>query len=332
MRRDCPSLLAALAVSILVNILLRSQSAYWPRAGAATALLCAPIIAGVGWLFSRAWHYEHGVILRTIFIILLFSSSALEMLHFWNLAQRLYPGSLSMTAVCLMTLLPILYLRRISSISQTAHVILCFLVLATIFMVLTVLPRLKITNLQMVSLQATDFSTAAKEQLTLYPEYLLPALLPVQGKKSRQPLLRIALLALWSDVGIHMVLELFYGAAMPLRVDPLHAVARCGALSIFNRLESLQLILWIMAITLKLALYLYAICQLMEKLPPENVPVSLDRYLLYAGALWLVCALLQKIDISEAMQIRSNLIWGFVLMTAIGGAAAWVCQKIRHCS
>ena len=27
---------------------------------------------------------------------------------------------------------------------------------------------------------------------------------------------------------IHAMLELFYGAAMPLRADPVHAAARCG--------------------------------------------------------------------------------------------------------
>ena len=64
-------------------------------------------------------------------------------------------------------------------------------------------------------------------------------------------------------MGIHLVLELFYGAAMPLRVDPLHAAARCGALSIFNRLEWLQFILWVMAVTVKLALYLYALVRLL---------------------------------------------------------------------
>ena len=31
MKRECPSLFAALLVSLLVNVLLRSQTAYWPR-------------------------------------------------------------------------------------------------------------------------------------------------------------------------------------------------------------------------------------------------------------------------------------------------------------
>lgn len=329
MKRDCPSLLAALTASLLVNVLLRSQSAYWPRAGGATALLCAPALAVTGWLFAKAWRCGANPLLRVLFAALLFYTSALELLHFWDLAHRLYPGSLSMTAVCLVTLLPVIYLRRVSAISQTAHVVLCLLFLASGFMLLTVLSRLHITNLQPVALQAGDFAAAAREQLTLYPEYLLPALWPRQQKQPRHPLLRLAALGLWFDVGIHWVLELFYGAAMPSRVDPIHAVARCGALSVFNRLESLQLILWVMAITVKLALYLYAICLLLDNGSRRGTSVRLQNFPLYFGGLWLLCALLQKTDIQAAMQNRSLLTWGFVILTGMGGAAVWLCRKIK---
>lgn len=331
MKRDCPSLLAALTVGVLVNVLLRSQSAYWPRAGAATALFCVPVLASAGWIFTRAWRGADSPALRLVFAALLFYTSALEILNFRDLAQRLYPGMLSMTAICLMTLLPVVYLRRVSAISQTAHVVLCLLLLATGFMLLTVLPRLHITNLQMVPLQTDDFITAAKEQLTLYPEYLLPALLPASKSRHRHSLLHLAGAALWFDVGMHLVLELFYGAAMPTRIDPIHAAARCGALSVFNRLESLQLILWIMAITLKLALYLYAICLLLRKGESKGLSISLRNFPLYLGFLWLLCALLQKIDVQTAMQQRSAFTWGLVLLAGMGGAAAWLCKRLKHC-
>ena len=72
----------------------------------------------------------------------------------------------------LMLLLPGVYLRRVSAISQTAHVVLCLLLLASGFMLLTVLPRLRVTNLQTFALQpgevgdfliqlARDFEQAA---------------------------------------------------------------------------------------------------------------------------------------------------------------------------
>ena len=113
MKRDCPSLLAVLTVSLLVNIFLRSQSAYWPRAGAATALVCVPLLAGVGYCFSAAWRCGTSSLARIGFAILLLGTSALELLQFWQMFQRLYPGAASLTAVCLTVLLPVLYLRRV---------------------------------------------------------------------------------------------------------------------------------------------------------------------------------------------------------------------------
>lgn len=194
------------------------------------------------------------------------------------------------------------------------------------------LPRLQLTNLQNVPLQISDFTAAAKEQLTLYPEYILPALWPQKEKKPRHPLLRLASLAIGFDVGVHFLLELFYGAAMPTRIDPVHAVARCGALSVFNRLESLQLILWVMAITLKLALYLYAICLLLDREGTRGTSVRLEHFPLYFAGIWMLCALLRRIDVQEAMQMRSVLTWGFALLVGMGGVAAWMCRKIRRCS
>mgnify|MGYP001623841166 CR=1 FL=1 len=304
MKRDCPSLLAVLTVSLLVNIFLRSQSAYWPRAGAATALVCVPLLAGVGYCFSAAWR-----------------CGASSLARIW---------AASLTVVCLTVLLPVLYLRRVSALSQTAHVVLCLLLLGTGFLLLTVLPLLHFTNLQPVVLQEKDYAAAANAQLTLYPEYLLPALWPPRGREPRWTRLRLSAIALWSDVGLHLVLELFYGAALPQRTDPIHAVARSGALSIFNRLESAQLILWIMALTLKLALYLYAMSLLLLNRPQSETSVQLRHFPLYFGGLWFLCLLLRKIDITRAMQLRNTATWLFALWIGMGGAAVWLCRKIRR--
>lgn len=332
MKRECPSLFAALLVSLLVNVLLRSQTAYRPRAGLAAAPLCALLLAAVGWLFARCWRLACDPVLRLLFGALLVFSSVLELLRLWQLADRLYPGAITLTSVCLLAVLPVVYLRRVSALSQTARAVLCLLVAATAVMLLSVLPRLRITNLQYTDLTRADFLTAVKDQLTLYPEYLLPALWPAQDKRGRHTLLRLAGYALAFDVSIHLLLELFYGAAMPLRADPVHAAARCGALSIFNRLEWLQFILWVMAVTVKLALYLYALVRLLGgRSKTEDSAAGLDRFPVYLGGIWLLCAVLRKIDLDTALPLRSALTWGFVLLAWIGGGAACLYRSIRRC-
>ena len=217
MKRECPSLFAALLVSLLVNVLLRSQTAYWPRAGLFSAVVCAPLLTGVGWLFARSWRLAADPVYKLLFGALLVYASVLELLRLWQLADRLYPGAVTLTSVCLLVVLPVVYLRRVSALSQTAYAVLCLLVLATVAMLASVLPRLCIVNLQTAALTQGDFFAAVRDQLTLYPEYLLPALWPEQDKRGRHTLLRLAAWALAFDVGMHLILELFYGAAMPLR-------------------------------------------------------------------------------------------------------------------
>ena len=196
MKCEHPSLYAALLVGVLVNVLLRSQTAYWCRAGAAAALVCAPVLAAVGALFAVSWRQGATPLLRLLFALLLAGTSVLELLRLWNLTQRLYPGAVTQLALCLLVLLPILYLRRVSAISQTAYVVLCLLCIATAGMLLSVFPRLHITNLQNAALIWPDFADAARDQLTLYPEYLLPALWPEPQKRGRHTLLWLAGVAL----------------------------------------------------------------------------------------------------------------------------------------
>ena len=229
MKRECPSLFAALLVSLLVNVLLRSQTAYWPRAGLFSAVVCAPLLAGVGWLFARSWRLAADPVYKLLFGALLVYTSVLELLRLWQLADRLYPGAVTLTSVCLLVVLPVVYLRRVSALSQTAYAVLCLLVLATVAMLASVLPRLCIVNLQTAALTQGDFLAAVRDQLTLYPEYLLPALWPEQDKRGRHTLLRLAAWALAFDVGMHLILELFYGAAMPLRIDPVHCRFSTGS-------------------------------------------------------------------------------------------------------
>lgn len=333
MKREHPSLYAALLVGVLVNVLLRSQTAYWCRAGAAAALLCAPVLAAAGTLFAVCWRQGATLLLRLLFAALLAAASVLELLRLWQLAQRLYPGTVTQLALCLLVLAPILYLRRVSAISQTAYVVLCLLCVATAGMLLSVFPRLRITNLQNIALTQPDLWAAARDQLTLYPEYLLPALWPEPQKRGRHTLLRLAGTALGFDVAVHAMLELFYGAAMPLRADPLHAAARCGALSVFTRMEWLQLILWVMAVAVKLALYLYALLRLLGgESRQENAAANLGPFAIYLLLVPTACLLLRGLDVDAALRWRSAVTWGFAILVWIGGAAAWLCRKIRRVS
>ena len=54
-----------------------------------------------------------------------------------------------------------------------------------------------------------------------------------------------------------------------------------------------------------------------------------DVYLLLMPT---ACLLLRGLDVNAALRWRSAFTWGFVIFAWIGGAAAWLCRKIRRCS
>ncbi len=141
MKRECPSLFAALLVSLLVNVLLRSQD----------RLLAARRAFSVRWSVRRCWRALAGCLpaargwpptpCTSCCLARCSSHIGTGALRLWQLADRLYPGAVTLTSVCLLVVLPVVYLRRVSALSQTAYAVLCLLVLATVAMLASVFSR-----------------------------------------------------------------------------------------------------------------------------------------------------------------------------------------------
>ena len=129
----------------------------------------------------------------------------------------------------------------------------------------------------------------------------------------------------------YWVLELFFGAAMPTRQSPVQGAAQCGALSIFNRLEWLQILLWCMAVTVRLALYLYAMVELWGgRAGAGSAAAGLDRYPLYFGGMALLCAVLRTVPLEQAFYWRSAVCWGFAAVVMVTGGCQWLVSCIKH--
>lgn len=327
-KNSSPSLFAALLVGLLANVLLRSQSGYWSRAGLITAPFAALALAGAGWLFARCWRIRPTLLNRWLLASVLAGSAALEILRLWQLFGRAYPGETTLLVVSLMVLAPVIYLRRQSAIAQTANVVLSLLVVACVLMVVSVAPRLRADHLQTFYLQTSDFGNAFASQFVLYPEFLLPALWPDNDKRGSHTLLGLAGLTVGFDVAVNLLLELFFGAALPGRADPVHAAARCGALSVFNRLEWVQLILWSVAVSIKLALYLYALVRLGgHHSRSGDSTAALRHFPVYFGGLLLLCGVLRNTDIAAALTVRNIAVWAVAVFVVLEGGIQCLYKK-----
>lgn len=198
-------------------------------------------------------------------------------------------------------------------------------------MVLSVAPRLRVPNLHAAPLTGQDWQAAFVSQLALPPEYLLFALWPPQPGQRCRKAVTFAASALSFDAAVHLLLELFFGAAMPTRQTPVQGAAQCGALSIFNRLEWLQILLWCMVVTVRLALYLYAMVELWGgRAGAGSAAAGLDRYPLYFGGMALLCAVLRTVTLEQAFYWRSAVCWGFAAVVMVTGGCQWLVSCIKH--
>ena len=266
-----------LLLSILADTLLRLHTGYWARAGLLALPASAAVLAAVLLLVSTSW--QGNALLQKVLCVLLAISSALEILRLHALFGSVYPGTLGLAGTCFVVLAPVIYLRREPALRQTANALLVFGAACMAIMVLSVAPRLRVPNLHAAPLPGQDWQAAFVSQLALPPEYLLFALWPPQPGQRCRKAVTFAASALGFDAAVHLLLELFFGAAMPTRQTPVQGAAQCGALSIFNRLEWLQILLWCMAVTVRLALYLYAMVELWGgRAGAGSAAAGLDRY------------------------------------------------------
>ena len=327
MKGNDPSLFGALLLSLLVRILLQGQTLFWTRAGLLTLLPGVLISALAGILFARVWPLAQNRLLAALFAALLAAGAAAELLSLWQLYAAAYPDAVSLAGVCLMALLPVLYLRRLSSIAQTANVVLALLLTAGAVLVVSVTDRLHVVNLQS-SLAADDCVEALAAQCRVYPELLLPALRQEKGRAADRTVWRLASFAALFQTGQHLLLELFFGAAMPQMAAPLHEAARCGSLSVFDRLEWLQLIVWTMAVSVKLGLYGYAAAFLLRvHSAAENNLRGLPRFSAAAAGLLLACVLLARQGADAPAGWQSAAAAGFALLVVLVGGIRWLIQR-----
>ncbi len=327
MKREAPNLFAALLLGIFGNVLLSSQVGYCVRPGVLLLPVSVVILTGIATVFSYAWRVAgQKTLARWGLLALLAMSSALEILRLWRLLASVYPDGMNMFGICLMIVVPVIYLRRVSSIAQTANVVLSILLVSSILMALSIAPQLHVSNLQCVPLSRDQITSTLWAQVVLYPEFLLPALWPDSARFGRHTLLRLAGWGLAFSLADHLLLELFFGVDAPIQENPLHTAAQSGALSVFNRLEWLQLILWTMIVTIKLALYLYAGVHLMggNACKSENNAVGLDRFPCYFGLLLFLCILWRSSDIDSLMTTRNVLVLVYTIFIVLGGVWHWL--------
>ncbi len=328
-------LFPVLLLGLAADAFLENRIDLWSRVGLLALLPAALTIGTIGWLAQRAAAGLPPSAAALAGAPLLVFSAAVEILRLNALYAALYPSTLNLLTVGAALLLPGVFLRRNAALVRTAQVLLALLPVCLGVLLLSVAARLRVSNLQSVPVTRASLTYAWKARLWLRPEYLLPGFLPALSARrsvSRQGMpFRLALSAGLLAAAFHLLLELFFGAGLPGVENPLHSAARCGALSVFNRLEWLQLALWTMAVTVRLALYLYAASRLCGTAIRAQSPAdSLLPFGLCAGAVLFLAGTLRIMPLSGLQRLQNRLIWGCALAEILTGEGRTWIQRLKR--
>lgn len=246
-------MLAALST----NTLLAGQCIGMARIQLLTALPVAAVLI----LLLRACRFDVpralGKGLFLLLTALLLLGLAAELLRLFQIHQSLYPGSVVLPGLLIAVGLPYLYLRDQQALQRTGQCIFWLLAIAFLIFLVSVADRLELTNLQFPCLNSADFLTAVQSQLRIYPEFLL--LFLWQNKAAEEGSAKLVAWQIGLTCGASVTLELLFGAGVEEMDYPISSAAKYGAVSVFTRLEWIQVGVWTLTLSLKLALYLASI-------------------------------------------------------------------------
>lgn len=256
------------------------------------------------------------------------TATALNLGRFCKFA---YGSDAAMLYAAAMAMVPLLFLKKKTSLAGAGTVVLFALCAAAAAFGVVIFGRLRVQNLQFAPQERAALrqalAQALKEQLVLYPEYLLPAFWYTDKRQRRRgaavlPLWNLGALAL-----LYLVLEMLFGADLANRLNPFYSASALGAISVFERMEWGMLMIGTAAVSIKLALYMVSVFRIMKK---EQALKESARYpLLTAAVLLLLGAALRGIELEILFQWLNWLLWGMVILVCLAGTFVHFGRRAR---
>ncbi len=146
-------------------------------------------------------------------------------------------------------------------------------------LLLSVVGRLRVSNLQVSASPLPEIAQALPARLLLLPEFLLPAWLAPAPRAGRR--VTAAVLAGWAAACALLAVlgEAVLGAGYADQSHPVYTIARLGGVSVFRRLDAVHVSIWMLLALLRLMLSVWALWQILDGL----LPTARSRWILVAG-------------------------------------------------
>lgn len=249
------ALMAALPVLLTAEI-------QWSNAreaillGGLEAFLSGVFLVVLWWAGNR---WKDGLLLRLLFLAYLLYAGGCINEELWRFYQNIYPRQVSFWAFLLFIIGAALLLAKgqRASLNSLARILSAVALGVLVILVLSGSSIFRWENLSRETINLRSL-----RPVLLLPEYLIFCWLlepKTAGEVVSLPL------AFW---GIQALLAVIAELALGPRATmdwPMYRVALLGKISVFNRLEWLQVLCWLLLLCIRLTLYLWAIKQMFPK-------------------------------------------------------------------
>lgn len=277
-----PRLAPLMAAALLVDVFLQPFGRRAPLLTAQHGILCAAVQMAVFALLFRFAQTHAGRALRSrwfcaVLCLTLLFSAALEIVQgerFYSQAMR---TGLPVELFLILLFLAVFYgvCSGLNALARTATAVLVLTGFSMVLLVLSVLPQLRLVNLQPAVLDGSALVRDFAGQFYLAPELVLWAVLQPNAPKAEPR--RSSSVFLWlfaAQTLLCLLGEMTLGAAYQQEEQPLFTIARLGGISVFRRLDALHasvwLLLFLVKITLYLAVFVQSLCRCVHGMSPHS--------------------------------------------------------------
>lgn len=256
-------------------------------------------------------NWKDSALIRWLLLSVFLYSAGADLMDLNRFYQTAYPQQLPGWVLSLLMLgsAAILAKGELRTLKNLTRVVFPLLVISLVLLILSCWNMFHLNNLISWGWSRISREMFSLQNLMIWPEYLALAIWVTEEGKA--PLLWVPLVRAGVCSVILVMAELAFGNRGARW--PAQSLSLLGQLSVFNRLEWIQITVWLLLLMTRLAFYLYLSRSILGKS---------DSFLL-AGAAWAVSIGLTALEPEIIWQIQQAALWAAAGIILVRGVCRW---------
>lgn len=264
------------------------------------------------WLLRKSGkNWKSSGLIRSLLGACFLFSAAVDLVDLNRFYQAAYPDQLHswVLGILMLGAAGMAVGGGLRTLKHLTRMVFPLLVFSLLLLILSCAGLLHVTNLSVWEEREIARAALSFRDLVPWPEYLALALWG--SREGTAPLFWVPISKAGISAGILILAELALGDRGAQW--PAHSLSLLGQLSVFNRLEWIQITVWLLLLMTRLAFSLYLAGRIM----------GISSWWLEGAVIWALFLFLSALDPGRAWALQRALLWGSTGIILIRGLCRW---------